>query len=332
MIGFVNAYTMPDGLSPVIGDADDGRVLTFAETPIRDHRYLLSTGCALFGRSDWKQRSTRFWEDSLWFAGPSSLEKYKKLPAVASTGPCAFLKSGFYVFSSEQQYLFVDAGPVGFKGLGGHGHNDCLSFEWHACGRPILTDSGLFVYTASAEWRDRFRSTAFHNTIRVDGEEINHFLSPPTLWFLGNDAHPLEVSRSSVERKEVLHAGHTGYQRLKDPVTVFRTWVLDPDAPVMRLTDRLEGASEHLVEFFFHAAPGTRLDIKNEASAKFEWPDGFHLHLEATCRQRLDLKKIEGWFAPSYGVKMPRPVCIASVRAPLPLVVAWELVVHESSH
>ncbi len=329
MIDFVHAYVTPGGLSPVIGDADDGRVLAFAETPLRDHRYLLSTGCALFGRSNWKRHSLRYWEDSLWFTGPSGLAKYENLSRGAETGPQSFPDSGFYILSSPQQYLFVDAGPVGFKGLGGHGHNDCLSFEWHACGQPLLTDSGLFVYTASPEWRNRFRSTAFHNTIRVDGQEINHFLSPPALWFLGNDAHPLQVCRGCNGRNEVLRAGHTGYQRLKDPVNVFRTWELPRDDLILILRDRIEGTQEHLVEFFFHAAPGAVLDVRDGSSVEFRWEDELRVRVRWTSGPQIDVIEEEGWFAPSYGVKVSRPVFIAAVRARLPLEVVWELTVHD---
>ncbi len=331
MIDFVHSYTLPDGLSPVIGDADDGRVFAFAEAPVRDHRYLLSIGCALFGLSKWKRRSGRFWEDALWFTGPSGLGKYDVLPEdeECNAGLRAFPASGFYVLFSPRQYLFVDAGPVGFKGLGGHGHNDCLSFEWHACGRPILTDSGLFVYTASPELRDRFRSTAFHNTICVDGEEINRFLSPPTLWFLGNDAQPVGVRRSSTGSTLALHAGHTGYRRLKDPVTLFRTWELDRETAILRLTDRLEGTADHLVEFFFHFAPGIKLLLKDESSAEFVLPDGLRLRLNSTSRPQLELVGKDGWFSPSYGVRVPRTVCSASVRVRLPFEVAWMLGVQD---
>jgi len=325
MIEFVHAYTLPDGSSPVIGDADDGRVLLFDEVPIRDHRYLLSTGCALFGRAGWKRRAAKFWMDSLWFLGPSSLEKYEKLPAETDAGSAAFRSAGFYVLRSPDQYLFVDAGPVGFKGLGGHGHNDCLSFEWHARGRPVLTDSGLFVYTASPEWRDRFRSTAFHNTIRVDGEELNHFLSPPTLWFLGNDAQPIEVQYRHEDEREFLHAGHTGYRRLSDPVTVFRTFELDRNSPLLHLTDRLEGSFEHVVEFFFHAAPGAKLQFRGERAFAFLWPSGFAAHIECRSGPPVDFSEREGWFAPSYGIRVSRPVCVASVRTRLPLELAWTM-------
>ena len=70
---------------------------------------------------------------------------------------------------------FIDCGPIGLAGRGGHGHNDALSFEAWLEGAPLVIDRGSFVYTGSFEKRNEFRSTASHNTPSVDGEEINRF-------------------------------------------------------------------------------------------------------------------------------------------------------------
>ncbi|MDQ2978149.1 MAG: heparinase II/III family protein, partial [Acidobacteriota bacterium] len=255
MLDFVHAYVTPEGLSPVVGDADDGRALILGETAIRDHRYLLSTGCAWLGRGRWKSRAARFWEDSLWLLGPAALARFESLEATGEPEVSrAFPDAGFFVLRSPKHYLFVDAGPVGFRGRGGHGHNDCLSFEWHS-DRPLLTDSGAYVYTPAPEWRNRFRSTEFHNTVRVDGQEINRFPSAVSLWSLRNDARPIDVRLVRGDAQDVLEGAHTGYQRLADPVTVRREFEFHRAESFLRIRDRVEGAAEHLVEFFFHGAP-----------------------------------------------------------------------------
>lgn len=325
MTAFVAAYTLPDGSSPVVGDADDGRVLRFADRPLRDHRYLISMGCALFGRAEWKERAGEFAEDSLWLLGPEGRSRFDSLRPEEAPASQAFPESGFHILRSAESYLFIDAGPVGFRGLGGHGHNDCLSFEWHALGQPLLTDSGLYVYTASPEWRDRFRSTMFHNTIRVDGEEINRFLTPPTLWFLGNDAQPIDVKYTRSGGRETLTAGHTGYRRLPDPVTVFRSFETDCQGPTLRLLDRLDGREDHLVEFFFHAAPGAQLREMSSAGLKIGWVNGIELDIGCESRRQPEWKVRDGWYAPSYGVRIGRPAFVASMRTRLPFETAWTL-------
>jgi hypothetical protein len=325
MFDFVDAYVTPDGLSPVVGDADDGRALVLGETDIRDHRYLLSTGCAWLERGRWKRRAGKFWEDSLWLLGAEARDRFESLEGPGAESSRSFEASGFFVLRSPGQYAFVDAGPVGFRGHGGHGHNDCLSFEWHAGGRPLLTDSGTYVYTASPQWRNRFRSTEFHNTIRVDRQEINRVPSPLALWSLSDDARPAGVRFSGDAERDVLRAGHTGYMRLADPVAVSRQFDFDRVRPVLTLRDSLAGKCEHFVEFFFHAAPGARALRSLDGDVQFRWADGRELKIHQASGPQVVWEIRDGWFSPSYGVKMERPVWVASANAKLPLVIDWML-------
>lgn len=325
MLDFVDAYATPEGLAPVVGDADDGRALVLGETHIRDHRYLLSTGCAWLGDSRWKRRAGKFWEDSLWLLGSGGADCFHLLRDPEADSSRFFENSGFLVVRSPRQYAFVDAGPAGFRGRGGHGHNDCLSFEWHADGRPLLTDSGAYVYTASPEWRNRFRSTAFHNTIRVDSEEINRFPSALALFSLRDDARPVGVRWAPGIDSDVFEAGHTGYRRLADPVTVRRRFEFDRRRPDLRLADSLEGKREHLVEFFFHAAPGAQPVRLSESGVGFRWPDGRQVRIDKSSGPEIAWENRPGWFSPSYGVKIERPIWVASANARLPLTFGWML-------
>jgi hypothetical protein len=329
MFDYVHGYVPDGGPVPVVGDADNGRVVEFSGIPWTAHKYLLSAGAAVFGRGDWKDRAGGFWEDALWLLGPGARDRFEAIPA--SPDPCSksYPVSGHYVFRGPRQYMFVDAAPVGFRGLGGHGHNDCLSFEWHAFDKPLLTDSGLFVYTASPEWRNRFRATAAHNTIRVDGEEINRFLVPETLWFLGNDAEPTETRFWREGEKELLTGGHRGYHRLPDPVTVSRRFEFATSGTEVRIVDRLDGRQEHLVEFFFHAAPGADGVAENGRTVGFSWADGVAAQISQEAGPELRLEIREGWYAPSYGVRVARQVVVASARIRLPIEVTWRLVARQ---
>ena len=139
MLAFVRGCTRPDGLAPQIGDADDGRFLPLGDygADPRDHRHLF--------------------EDSF----------------QATTSSAAYPDGGFYVLRAGSLYAIVHCGDAGRHGRGGHGHNDQLSFELVASGEPLVVDPGTYVYTADAAERNRFRSTAFHSTLRVGGSEQN---------------------------------------------------------------------------------------------------------------------------------------------------------------
>src|SRR6185437_12801188 len=103
-------------------------------------------------------------------------------------GSSAFRHGGAYILRSPQGHIFIDCGPLGLGGLGGHGNNDALSFEAWLGGAALIVDPGSFVYTASVEDRNLFRSTAMHNTPQIDGEEVNRFVAPDNLWNLYDDA------------------------------------------------------------------------------------------------------------------------------------------------
>ena len=40
-------------------------------------------------------------------------------------------------------------------------------------GNDVIVDPGTYCYTPYPEWRNKFRSTAFHNTLQVNGIEQN---------------------------------------------------------------------------------------------------------------------------------------------------------------
>jgi len=155
-----------------------------------------------------------------------------------------------------RDHVFIDCGPVGLGGLGGHGHNDSLSFEAVLDGVHLATDCGAYLYTASYEERNRFRSTAYHNTPQIDGEEINRFIGPDYLWSFHYDAVP-EVREWRPAAEQDLFCGtHRGYRRLKDPVTPVRTVVLDHGDHVLGVRDSFEGSGPHSIEVPLHLAPG----------------------------------------------------------------------------
>lgn len=318
MCEFVEAYTKPDGRAPLVGDADDGRVQILGPQAIGDHRYLLSTAAVIFARADFKQAAGRFWEESFWLLGPGGADAFARLPASAAARRSkGFPEGGFFVLRDGGTHVFVDCGGVGMRGIGGHGHNDILSFELVLDGVPLVTDSGAYLYTASREWRNRFRSTAFHATMQVDGEELNRFVGPDALWQLRDDAIPDRVSFSAEPREIRFRGAHLGYLRLPDPVRVTREIVVRPGEAAVAIGDTLEGAGRHVVVWRFPLDPGVRAeldgrDVRLVRDGAERWlsplsgGDGLRWSLEA------------GWVSPRYGVKHQNQVVTASGELQLP--------------
>jgi hypothetical protein len=320
MARFAVTATRPDGTTPLVGDHDDARALPLGSQRRGDHRYLAGLVAATWPETGLGDVFSGPRTEVAWLVGAAAAETLPDRADVPLPSR-GFEDAGWYVMRGPRGHVFVDCGPVGLAGRGGHGHNDCLSFEAWLDGESLITDSGCFVYTASPEWRNRLRATAAHNTPRVDGVEQNR-LDPSLLWSLGSDAEA-EVRRwTAGDVRDVLVAGHAGYRRLAFHVTPVRTLAFDHDACLLAVLDTFEGAGEHEVVVPFHLAPPGdaveerpgrwRLDAGARTFA-LEWDDP--AAWEATLRA--------SWVAPSYGIRIESRVLELSRRGPLaPLLVA----------
>lgn len=322
MFDYIAAYTKPDGHAPLIGDADDGRMQKLAPRDINDHRYLLSTAACLFGSAALAEAAGRCWEDTWWMLGPDAADKFAALPKGGERPSEAFPDGGIYVLRAPGAHAIIDCAEVGMNGRGGHGHNDILSFELCMAAQPVITDCGAFVYTADPAARDRFRSTAFHNGVEVDGEEINRFLSPSDLWRLSDDARPIDVGWQSTGVGGEVTAAHTGYERLADPVRHRRTCALSEDGCLFTIRDELRATASHRYTWRFHLAAGAGARIEGQA-----------IVIETTANQPVRLgwaggdlpaPVLEaGYASPSYGIRVPITVIRLDVTRTGAFSVGW---------
>lgn len=85
----------------------------------------------------------------------------------------AFTEFGLYLYLSDHLYLLIRCGSIGQGGVGGHAHNDNLSFELNVRGCDFLVDGGSYLYTPFPNIRNEFRSTRAHNTLAWGGREQN---------------------------------------------------------------------------------------------------------------------------------------------------------------
>jgi len=155
----------------------------------------------------------------------------------------------------------VSAGASGQRGVGGHSHNDKLSFELHLHGEPVIVDPGSPTYTRDPQLRNQFRSTAAHNTLRVDGQDQSE---PGGSFMWLRKARAGCSHWSSADRLDVFEGWHDGYTRLSDPVFHRRRIVLDKLARRVLLEDRLEMSGTHEIELFFHCSERCRVERVDE--------------------------------------------------------------------
>ncbi len=303
MARFTAAYSRADGSVPLWGDADDARALPFGPQTIGDHRYVLGLAGCVFA-PDLKKYFSGSREEIFWLLGKEAAESLPRLERPAfQSGSTAFPDGGFYVMRNECDHVFVDCGPVGLAGRGGHGHNDLLSFEAVLDGVHLITDCGSYVYTADYAERNRFRSTAYHNTPMIDGEEINRFVAPNNLWALRNDARPVVRKWDAGDSMTVVSMSHTGYERLDPPVFVSREVTLDHARHALTISDHVQRQSGCQVVISFHFSPDLRVAL-HTAECDLVHPDRCFL---------FTWNGTEGWApelvacrtSPRYGVTVP---------------------------
>jgi len=307
MARFAAACCRPGAGVPLWGDGDDARALPLGGADINDHRYLPALiGCAWDERDLLKSFSGPR-DEIFWLLGPQACAKLPGSDASAREQvSAAFPQGGVYVMRTEEDHIFIDCGPVGFAGRGGHGHNDCLSFEAVLAGQWLVSDCGSYLYTASYEKRNFFRSTACHNTPRVDGQEINRFVSPAHLWLLRDDARPMLLGWECGADRDVFRGSHGGYLRLRQPVRPLRTIALDRRRHGLAIVDRFEAAAgaRFRVDIPLHLAPGVAAEPVEERQVLLRRGEKEFL-LVWRGQGAWNLETAEAMVSPSYGLAVP---------------------------
>ncbi|MBI4312526.1 MAG: alginate lyase family protein [Chloroflexi bacterium] len=321
MLEFVMAYSRLDGSYPQFGDRDDGRFLPFAiETP-DSHARLLAVGAVLFDRPDFKEAAPGWTLEAQLCLGDQGHKEFDELPPTSVTRlrSRAFQRGGVYVMRHGDLHMTIDCADVGLKGRGGHGHNDCLSFELYAHGRTLLADSGTYQYDAPMSERNLFRCTAAHNTAGVDGQEMAD-LSQEDPWRIASDAHPTVHQWHSDADYDIFEGSHNGYTRFKHPVRHRRCVVFGKKDRAFLLVDAFLGEGVHTYEAFFHLTPEHSGHVEvTENPPGFYTVDPTGANIAVLCMDKeAHLKLSEGYVSRRYGEKAAAPVARFSWKGPAP--------------
>jgi hypothetical protein len=274
MLAFAADATRPDGLAPQVGDADSGRFL-----PLGD-----------YGGTDQRSHAHLF--------------RQAGRPAPRPTGHAAYPHGGFYVMRAGELYALVRCGDNGLRGIGGHAHNDQLSFEL-ACGADALVaDPGSYLYTAAPAERNRFRSTAFHATLRI-GEAEQNPLREDYLFTLPDRTRARALAWEEDGPRARFAGRHHGYEALDPPAVHERELRFDGETRTLTLLDTVRSEGAHPLEWTLPLAPCLASGGEGRAEATF----GAHrLVVESPS---LAFVVEEGWQSPAYGVRVPAPFLCA---------------------
>ena len=292
MLEFMASIMDGGGHVPALGDADDAEITGLR--PGRDggvYASLLATGAVLFGRGDFKAKAGAFDDKSRWLLGDHAAGVFSTIEPVRHGLPPrrSFRHGGYFVLGSDfetpqEVRIVADTGPLGYLSIAAHGHADALAFTLSVAGEEILIDPGTFVYQGAPKWREYFKGTSAHNTMRIDGRDQS--ISGGTFLWVSHARVVCERADLDAE-PQTLAAWHDGYAR--GPSSAVHRRVLSYDAAKKRLSvrDEIRSTAEHQLEWYWHVSD--RCEVTQErdhalistrgALVALFWPDGARARL-----------------------------------------------------
>jgi hypothetical protein len=344
MLEYLGSVMDVRGNVPMFGDADDGAVAGLAQGgDFSPYRSLLATGAVLFQREDFRLKAGVLDDKTRWLLGGQADALFQAQSPVQTQGRSAaqtrlpqrqaFPEGGYYIlgcdFETDREIrLIVDAGPVGYGSIAAHGHADALAFTLSIGGVEFLIDPGTYAYHTQGPWRQYFRGTSAHNTVRVD--ERDQSQSGGNFMWLRKARAGCSLW-SSMSERDVFEGWQDGYTQLSDPVMHRRRIALDKLARRVVIEDTLQMAGQHDIELFFHCSESCRIDPQ---------PDGYALRQEArtvfirlpqfkdgcSCVYRGSSAPICGWVSRRFDDKQPSPTIAWRARLEGEVVLRSEII------
>lgn len=327
MLHYIASIMDAGGQVPNFGDADDAIIARLDPDPRTDvYRSLLATGAVLFDCAEFKYKSLMAGgvidDKTHWLLGDAAAAKYDGIDMSRISLPIRrdFPHAGYYIlgdrFETRREVRIVaDAGPLGYLSIAAHGHADALSFTLSAGGRELLIDPGTYAYHTQRLWRDYFKGTSAHNTVRID--HVDQSVSGGNfLWIKHAQAQVIAVERTPLADRWV--ASHDGYTRLKHPVTHRREILFEKEPVRVQVTDELLGSGSHEVEIFWHFAERCTVEMEGnavrvthgEVGLSMSVPDG----LRCDIRRGIEKPEPAGWISRSFDDKQPTTTVVMSGR------------------
>ncbi|MFK0213215.1 alginate lyase family protein [Streptomyces sp. NPDC090298] len=320
---------MTDALAAVVdgrlrpprqGDSDDGHGLVVDGPGTDRWGSLLATGDAVFGRLDWWPEVTGTDVRTPLLAAlirPYGKDGAGRVPSRPAARPAHFADAGMTVLRGpDDLWVRCDGGPHGFLSIAAHAHADALSVEVRHDGVDVLADPGTFCYHGQPEWRQYFRSTLGHNTLRLDGADQS-VSGGPFLWTRHARSRVL-VADTSDEKAPRWVAEHDGYE---DAVHR-RTVELTAASREVTVVDEVRGPRRRSVELAFHLGPAVAAELTGNRAVLTWTRDGEDrsavLDLPGELSWRAHRGESEpplGWYSAGFGRKEPSTTLVGSGSA-----------------
>ena len=300
MATFCRAIADERGHLPMLGDDDGGMLFPICGRDPADASDSLCLAAALLDRPELAVGDPP--EEVLWMLGGNRSALVRPLSRPDPPSSIRFEDTGYLVVRAAGEHLLMDAGHHGFLN-GGHAHADALSIVLSADGLPLLIDPGTSTYTMDPQTRDKFRSSAWHNTVIVDGR-MQSEPEGPFHWRTRANARTL-VWRPA-PAFDFVEAEHDGYA----PIGHRRAIVSLHDR-VWLVVDHVLGPGTHRVELYWHLHPAWQSAGGGSAAAEFRALEDRWAAFASTAPFGEEIRGDReglGWCAPTYGRIEPASV------------------------
>jgi hypothetical protein len=291
------------GILPLLGDDDGGSLFPLTRRRPDDARDSLAIAAALTKQPDLLVDNAP--EEVWWLlADPRFDDARARLDRPAgrlAQASASLPATGYYISRNEHgDHLVIDCGPHGYLN-GGHAHADALSLTFTHRRQPLLVDTGTGSYTADPIARDRFRSTALHNTLQLN-ERSQSVPSGPFHW---RQAATGVISRWRVNRDFDYFVGaHDGYAP-----AMHRRHVLMVHGSLLIVADYVElgggegqpGPTQAAVHWHLH--PAWSVELIDHGATLACGTARVDVRVAGATIERLSGDELTGlgWYAPAYG-------------------------------
>jgi len=240
MTDFLASVVHANGDLPLLGDDDGGRVFHPFGSRAQFARDTLATASLTQDKSVAPYSERDVEGVAIWWLGPEKC-RIVKLPNILRQSR-VFSDSGLVVMQRGDVSALFDAGPFG-SWSAGHSHADTLSLIVSRGGEEILVDPGTYTYM-DPDWRNAFRGTAAHNTVRIDGKN-QAVPGGPFRWMDQPEVRLIHFSNTLGQDCAIAVCHYGGFTHKR--TVQFNT------GTEFDILDELEGPpGEHLVEQFWH--------------------------------------------------------------------------------
>ncbi|HJU74150.1 MAG TPA: alginate lyase family protein [Gemmatimonadaceae bacterium] len=295
MATYCRAMADDTGRLPTIGDDDGGMLFPICARQPADVRDSLSLAAVLLDRPELAIGDVP--EEVFWMLGTDATTLRTTTHVSLPWRSSIFRETGYAVLRSADDHAVFDVGRHGFLN-GGHAHADALSIVLSTSGHPLLIDPGTATYTIDPVRRDRFRSTAMHNTLVLDGRPQSipagpfHWASRAdarlTYWHASEDfdfAEGAHDAYAASHRRAVLRARHD-------------LWIV---------LDFVPARGAHRADTYWHLAPAWTVD-RRESQTLYLRRGDLRAVLATTApgwKEYFADPQGLGWCAPVYGHLLP---------------------------